>query len=900
MSPKAIACVLMAQFVSLFLYGLSTADESDLVWSTFLGAGSSEIAYDVALDQSGNVYLVGYTSSASFPATSGAYDESHNGGQDAFVAKFNPTGDTLSYATFLGGSGSDVANDIAVDGSGNAYLTGESASANFPTVGALDDALGGPQDAFVVKLDATGSILSYATYLGGGSVDKGHSLALDADGNAYVIGETWSTDFPATIGAYDTTHNGGLFDAFVAKLNATGSELLYGSFLGGELFDTGHGIAVDADGNAFLTGETQSTNFPTSSGSFDSSHNGDSDAFVAKLNPSGSDLVYSAFLGGTGSDYGRDIALNQAGYAYVTGETYSDDFPATPGAFDETRHALADIFVAKVDSTGGILVYATFMGGSSDDFGYGIVVDAEDYACIVGYSSSAAFPTTDGAYDTTHNGGQDAIVAKLNPSGSDLTYATYLGGSNADKAHGIAVDTSGMAYLCGETESAAFPATIGCYDGTHNGGRDIFVAKLDVSEDVLTSVYGRVGSAPHPPAGTVTFIAYLQRGDQDSVILTEDNWNSHQGLDQGYGGDSLFFTVSTQNFIHPTVVEDDTLIILFTGIASQEGNSGSLKGAVNLSLDWQDFGNATWGASSNPSVPTNLQVANVSPGVVDLSWNASKSLNGDISYRLYRSSLPSGAGNGASDGRYTRIAQGISGTTHRDWDAPQTMCWYIVVAADSVGPNSVKLSGHTDEVAIDAALPVQLSSFSARGADGMVTLEWTTESEWNNQGFHITRCDELDGDFERITTQLIPGAGNSAEPRYYSWQDVRVENDRTYWYQLESVDFQGAIDRYGPVEATPMGSLPMGHQLHQNYPNPFNAQTCIDYQLPEPCQVTVTIYNAAGQQVRSLVDGPQVAGSHRAVWDGRDPVGAPVASGIYFCRLECERFAEAIKMVLLR
>jgi len=264
----------------------------------------------------------------------------------------NPQSSDLLYATFLGGSSAEYGHGIAVDGSGVTYVTGTTDSSDFPTTpGAFDTTFnGGYEDAFVVKLNAAGSALAYATFLGGSSADYGGGIAVDGSGAAYVSGTAGSSDFPTTPGAFDTTYNGGYEDAFVVKLNAAGSALAYATFLGGSSEEYGHGIAVDGTGAAYVTGGTSSSDFPTTPGAFDTTYNGNWDAFVVKLNAAGSALAYAIFLGGNNGESGSGIAVDESGAAYVTGTTYSSDFPATPGAFDTTCDCTysADAFVVKL------------------------------------------------------------------------------------------------------------------------------------------------------------------------------------------------------------------------------------------------------------------------------------------------------------------------------------------------------------------------------------------------------------------------------------------------------------------------------------------------------------------------------------------------------------------------
>jgi len=494
-----------------------------LLYSTFLGGSGSDGGLGIAVDASGSAYVTGVTGDAAtdFPTTPGAYNTTHNGGQDAFMAKMDASGSALVYATFLGGSGIDVGLGMAVDASGAAYLTGYTtdAATDFPTTpGAYDTTHNGGvlfgYDAFVAKLDATGSSLLYSTFLGGSGSDEGSRIAVDASGSAYVTGFAYddATDFPTTPGAYNTTHNGG-WEAFASKLDAAGSTLLYSTFLGGSGDDLGWGIAVDALGAAYVTGWTRDdvTDFPTTLGAYDTTHNGGQDAFVAKLDASGSSLLYATFLGGSGADQALGIAIDASGAAYVTGGTFDDvtDFPTTAGAYDTTHNGGTDAFVAKLDASGSALLYSTFIGGNSTGEGRGIAIDASGAAYVTGFTIDSTFPTTPGAYDTTHNGGDDVFVAKLDANGGALLYSTFLGGSGDDVGWGIVIDASGAAYVTGSTwdDITDFPTTPGVYDTTHNGGVwDAFMTKLGFPSIPVLSATGEpnyVVDGLDPEAGTL-------------------------------------------------------------------------------------------------------------------------------------------------------------------------------------------------------------------------------------------------------------------------------------------------------------------------------------------------------------------------------------------------------------
>lgn len=464
-----------------------------LVYSTFLGGANVDVGSDITIDASGNAYVVGTTQllilPGTFPTTAGAFDTTHNGIQDAFVTKINSTGSALIYSTFLGGSDLDSAAAIAVDATGNAYVTGSTSSTDFPTTaGAFDNthnSLPG-SDAFVTKLNASGSALVYSTYLGSLEQDAGSGIAVDTSGNAYVGGDTRSSGFPTTPGAFDTTHNPNDDpEIFVTKLNPTGSALVYSTFLG---ISSGGSLALDASGNVYVTGSSSSAAYPTTEGAFDRTHNGGSDVVVTKLNSTGSALIYSTFIGGSTSEEAGGIALGASGNAHVTGSTTSTDFPTTAGAFDTSFNGSFDAFVTKLDTSGSALVYSTFLGDVNFDAGNDVAVDTSGNVYVTGLTGSPNFPTTVDAFDTTFNGGPtDVFVTKLNPSGSaPLVYSTFLGGSGRegetgiadDAGLGIAVDLSGSFYVTGGTRSANFPTTAGAFDTTHNGVEDAFVAKF--------------------------------------------------------------------------------------------------------------------------------------------------------------------------------------------------------------------------------------------------------------------------------------------------------------------------------------------------------------------------------------------------------------------------------------
>ena len=393
-----------------------------LHYATFLGGNDVDVASAIAVDSldsaQQDAYVTGWTKSVDFPTTEGAFDSRLDGESDAFVVKLDPLGERLIYSTLLGGIHTDAGR--AVDEQGGApCVTGWTDSPNFPTTEhGLSTTLRGDWDAFVACLSDNGAQLGYGTYLGGTHTDLGHSI-VRYSADLFVAGYTKSADFPHTLTAFDSSHNGG-WDAFVIRFSPIGNfPPQYATFLGGSGDDGNEwslsksAMAVDETGRVYVTGDTVSSDFPTTTGAFDTSHNGQADAFVVKLNPGGTQLEYSTFLGGSADDHGWDIAINAIGNAFVTGYTNSPDFPISTGAIDRSHNGDYDAFAVKMSGLGDELVHATFLGGSDCDQSRGITVFGEGHVYLTGNTESSDYPVTQGAFDTQHNGHNDAFVAHL-------------------------------------------------------------------------------------------------------------------------------------------------------------------------------------------------------------------------------------------------------------------------------------------------------------------------------------------------------------------------------------------------------------------------------------------------------------------------------------------------------
>jgi uncharacterized protein (TIGR03437 family) len=456
-------------------------------YSTFLGGTGNDIGRAIAVDASGNAYIAGQTTSFDYP-TLPAYENEFGGGTNILVTKLNPTGTALVYSTVIGGLGEEGGQGIAIDASGNAYVTGSTTSLNFPIVGGFQplpttvtDNNGNSnitQEAFVLKLNAQGTALVYSSYLGGSGSETGRAIAVDGAGNAYFTGITTSLDFPVvnpiqrTKGDQSTFNN----DAFVAKVNPTGSALVYSTFLGGASDDQATAIAVDAAGNVYVTGQTQSINFPVLN-AFQPARSGTStDAFVTKINAAGTAYVYSTYLGGSNTDNSNAIAVDSSGNAYITGSTVSRDFPVVP-----SQQLTGTGFIAKFSANGSSLVYSKPFGGSGSDTAFAIAVDAAGNAYVTGQTTSNNYPLVnapEGLTDIALNGAffQVGFVTKLSSDGNTILYSTVLGGGS-DVGSGIAVDSANSVYVTGQTSSFNFP-TVNPFQQLIGGGTDMFVAKL--------------------------------------------------------------------------------------------------------------------------------------------------------------------------------------------------------------------------------------------------------------------------------------------------------------------------------------------------------------------------------------------------------------------------------------
>lgn len=498
-----------------------------LVYSGYLGGSGFDVANAVAVDGSGNVYIAGFTTSFDFPLKDGVQG-AIGGSTDIFVAKLDPEGQELLYSTYLGGSAEDAAYGIAVDETGSAYVTGNTESSDFPVVPSEPEAgpcpvlqceNGGASNAFVAKLDPNGNALVYSTYLGGSGYDAAQGIAIDALGNAYVAGFTQSSDFP-TISPFQSTLLG-TQNAFVAKLSPSGTTLLGSTYLGGSENDAASGIAVDALGDVYVAGYTQSVDFHTKH-AFQKVLQGTQNAFATELAPSFDTLTFSTYLGGSGSDTANAIALDASGDLFLAGASTSADFPVQ-GPYQSSNAGHQDAFVAEIAAGGSSLVYSTFLGGSGTDLASALAIDPSGAAFVVGQTQSVNFPIR-GAFQSNNAAPPaadgNAFVSILDPTGRQLMGSSYLGGKGGARAQAVALGAGDAAWVVGGA-GAGLPtrdALHATYAAQSTNGQNAFLALVSPDAGSEAGADGGVTSDDGPEGGPESG-AHASKGDGGPTVV---------------------------------------------------------------------------------------------------------------------------------------------------------------------------------------------------------------------------------------------------------------------------------------------------------------------------------------------------------------------------------------------
>jgi fibronectin type 3 domain-containing protein len=731
-----------------------------LSFSTYFGGSGMTSATAIAVDGSGNIYVAGWTVSTTLTGCTPV--RPYSGGVDAFVAKWDGATHRLDYCSFLGGSGDDRAFAIAVDGSGYAYVTGWTMSADFPVSGALQAALAGGQNAFVAKLNPAG-VLVYSSYLGGSGFDRGNAIAVDSGGSVTVVGDTTSADFPLSNPIQSSLS--GQTNVFITRLSPAGDSLVYSTYLGGSGSDHGAGVALDGTGAAYLTGGTTSMNFPVVS-AFQPASGGNQDAFVAKIASTGSSLLYSTYLGGSGGtvgfpETGSAIAVDSDGNAYVTGTTSSPNFPLANALFSSSVGVGIHAYVSELNPTGSGLVFSTYLGGSSIDQAAAIAVDSGGNVVVAGFTASPDFPLADPT-QASLAGSYDAFVTRLNSTGTALLESTFFGGSASDAANAVAYDAANAVYIAGQTQSLNLPvhnATQPALAGTQNA----FLAVLTLATEV---------SAPPSPTGLAA------TAGSDQVTLS---WVASGGASSYYvyrgttaGGESttaIAIGVTTASYIDTGLTNGTEY---YYKVAAVNGGGASvLSGEASATPE-----------PSAPGAPTGLTLTAGNASVA-LTWTAP---GGATSYNVYRGTTAGGE-------NATPIAIGVTNASYADSGLTNGTTYYYRVAAINGGGASA-LSGEASATP-EPPEPGAPTGLTLTAGNTSVALTWTAPG--GATSYNVYRGTTAGGE---STTPIATGVTNA------SYADSGLTNGTTYYYRVAAINGGGASALSGEASATPEPSAP--------------------------------------------------------------------------------------------
>ncbi|MHA1493795.1 MAG: SBBP repeat-containing protein, partial [Candidatus Thorarchaeota archaeon] len=583
-----------------------------LPFSTYLGAGNDDHIESLAIDSFGNIYAAGHTRSTSYPVLN-PYQHSHAGYYDGFVTKLGPNG-TLLYSTFIGGGSEDRIMDVWIDSEGFCYIVGETRSPDYPLKNefqnSTDVSVGTNVQSFVTKFNSTGNGLVFSTYIGGiGSGPFGNTYTrgiwADNEGNSYVGGWTGTVTFPSTL----TIGPGGMIDAFVAKFDGLGN-VTYITEVGGGGWEQTEGLIGDSDGNIYFTGHSISSDFPIVNG-YDSTYSDDGDVIVAKLNSTGTGLVFSTFLGAENNEIGYSIDIDASRNVYICGYTDSENF-TTYNALQEEFGGDKDWFIAKFNSTGNGLEYSTFYGANLDDYGAtDIAVDSSGNAYVTGQVHGLRFHLLNKYQDYGLN--YDAVVIKLNSTGDGLLHGTFLGGSGQDFPNGLCILDENSYYVGGYTESSDFP-TSNAYDGTFGGNSDCFVTRVAIDEDAPSSMCYQGNNTAHQPSSAVE-VEVSDTGIGLSHVMY--SWNNESS--------SMVVPGEASYLISTSLPENETLHVLH--ISANDSVNNWYHAVYNfhcditepmIALDYPENGILLRSATEVAIIVTDLIVGNV-----EYQWDSS-------------------------------------------------------------------------------------------------------------------------------------------------------------------------------------------------------------------------------------------------------------------------------------
>jgi len=871
-----------------------------LSWGSYFGGSSDDYAYGIAADTNNNVYIVGETQSTSGIATSGAYQTSYVGFNDAFVAKFTSSG-SLAWATYYGSNYGGNPEAITIDKKNNIYIAGNTSSiSGIATSGAYQTSNNG-NEVFLAKFTSSGSRV-WGTYFGG-EYTQAFAITADANSNTYITGSTFDSTGIATIGAYQTSLGGGssLGDAFIAKFDSSGSSLLWGTYFGGYNDEWGLGITHDINNNVYITGSTVSTSGIATSGAYQTSYGGGSygwdsagygDAFVAKFDTSGS-LFWGTYFGGDSSDAGFGITADANNNIYITGWTFSDNNIVTSQAYQTSLAGNQDVFVAKFTSSGS-LKWGTYYGGDNGNEGLGITADISNNIYVTGWTYSDSGLATKGAYQTSIGGGNDAFIAKFDPLGA-LAWGTYYRGSNDDIGSGITADLSNNIYITGGTNSTNSIATSGAYQTSFAGNGDAFIAKFspnynnDAGLPFIQSPISNICTGLHDiyvqlkDYGNDTLKSVKIKWKINSVPQTTYNWTGNIKTDSSAiinigsynfaaGKDTIVAWTSAPNGVTDSVPGNDTAKIITNVFPFPKANTGSSRsicfgntasiGDTILSGNtyfWDSKPAGFASTSSNPQINpaitttyylkvTNMAYCTDSDSVV-ITVNPLPIVNVGNNQTIC-------SGDSATIGDTM-----INGNTY-SW-ASNPLGFTSTLSNSSISPNAtttytlketIRATGCTkSDSVIIMVNPLPPTPTITQSGD-----TFTSSARTGNQWLR--------------DSALITGATNR--------QYVATASGN---YSVIVTDSDGCSATSASVNYTLTGISQTANNLLINiYPNPFTAQTTIEATLNENTPVSIAIYDMTGRVVVEK-SGERGAGERFEYTFDADRYGC--GSGVYFVKL---------------
>lgn len=759
--------------------------------------------------------------------------------------------DPLVFSTYLGGTGDELGYGIAVDANGDVYVTGRTSSSNFPvTSGSYQTSYGTNIDVFVTKMNSTGTALIYSTYLGGTANDQGNDIAVDANGNAYVTGFTQSTDFDITSGSYQTATGGGTHDAFVTKINPTGTALVYSTYLGGTALDIAQAIRVDGSGNAYVCGRTASSNYDIVSGSYQTALAGAEDAFITKVNATGSGLVYSTLLGGSQNEDAEGIAIDASGNAYVTGYTASNtNFDITSGVFQTSfggAFFFGDAFVTKINSTGTSLVFSTYIGGSDDDFGRDIAVDASNNVYIVGDTYSSNYDLQNSIQNAL-SGSTDIFVTKFNSTGTALTYSTYLGGSDIEGGHSIALTSANEVVISGFTGSTDYDIVAGSFQTATGGGTGGFPM------DAICTKFNAAGSA-------LVYSSYLGGANNESGydVALDAGGNAYVS---GYtdGTDFDFTSGAYQTTRQGT---SDAFITKF-GIGSSitltaPNTAITVCAGSSLNITWtrQNITNVKIELSSDggSTFPTTI-ISSTAASAGTYSWSIPANQSAGTQYRI-------------------RIS-----------DASNSLLFDVSNANFTISSKAIFTISHNSTVLFPPNQSLRTISASI-SISGGCSPSWVLKSIISNEADNGVVPNDQSNDIQNATLNT---ADNSFSLRA---ERIPNSNGRTYTITYSLTDNGSTRDsvfailvplNLGFAKDAQQGSCIAATQTTPNTYSFGNAE--FSAVLTSTATIRVRIFNGKGKDIIWLGQGSYNAGTHTFLWNGRDRNNRDVSDGTYFLQV---------------